>query len=262
MITLKNKNIQKEITLNNESLLLDNLSDKKIHITVSNNCNAVITQVNCNNLDIVLDVCDNSNLQFVILNTVESNLTRVINLNKSSNLKLININTTSLQEQSDIYLKEVNASYTVKSLSIQRATKSILKTNVYHDNKNTYSNIANYAVAFKGSNIHFDTNGIINKGNSKSTCIQLTKGIIPCDTSVVTTNPNLIINEYDVAAKHGSTIGKFNEDEIFYLMSRGLNKSESYHLILNGMIDPLLEEISIEETKQVLKNTIKKIIGD
>ena len=50
--------------------------------------------------------------------------------------------------------------------------------------------------------------------------------------------PNLFIDEEDVVANHSALIGTFSSDEIFYLMSRGISKEESFNLLL-------LTEISI-----------------
>lgn len=49
--------------------------------------------------------------------------------------------------------------------------------------------------------------------------------------------PNLFIDEYDVDAVHSATIGKFNKNEIFYLMTKGITKEESINLLIKGFLE-------------------------
>ena len=57
-----------------------------------------------------------------------------------------------------------------------------------------------------------------------SNAYQSLKGIIGSDRAVIEVNPILLIDEYDVKAGHGATIGKLDEFSLYYLMSRGLNR--------------------------------------
>ena len=49
--------------------------------------------------------------------------------------------------------------------------------------------------------------------------------------------PNLFIDEYNVNAKHSAIIGKFNEEEIFYLKTKGLSEKQALDLLINGFIE-------------------------
>ena len=54
-----------------------------------------------------------------------------------------------------------------------------------------------------------------------------------CNTSV---SPNMFIDLDDVEAKHGSVIGSFKEDQIFYLMSKGISYNDSLKLLIKGYL--------------------------
>ena len=56
--------------------------------------------------------------------------------------------------------------------------------------------------------------------------------------------PNLFIDEYNSYASHGAYIGKFDEEIIFYLQSRGINIDESNKLLTKGL---LLNHIKLNE---------------
>ena len=62
--------------------------------------------------------------------------------------------------------------------------------------------------------------------------------------------PILLIDYYDVKAYHGATIGKISDDDLFYLMSRGLTKEEAFMLIINGLIEPFVKRIHDESIKE------------
>ena len=65
----------------------------------------------------------------------------------------------------------------------------------------------------------------------------------------------IIIDEFDVVANHGASIGKMSDDSLFYLMSRGLTKEEASKIIIMGFINPLVDKIEDKETKEMLINS-------
>lgn len=66
------------------------------------------------------------------------------------------------------------------------------------------------------------------------------------EISVSDTFPDIIVENDDVSMAHEATAGKLNEDDIFYLCSRGLNKEEAEALIVNGFIQPIVKELPLE----------------
>ena len=69
-------------------------------------------------------------------------------------------------------------------------------------------------------------------------------------------NPQLQINEYDVAAGHSATVGRVDEEQLYYLMSRGLTKHESIELIIMSNIETALAEL---DNKKLAKSVLKQI---
>ncbi len=64
--------------------------------------------------------------------------------------------------------------------------------------------------------------------------------------------PILEIKNNDVKASHGSTTGRINEDEIFYLQSRGLSKKEAENIIVEGFFEKLLNQIEDTTIREVI----------
>ena len=95
---------------------------------------------------------------------------------------------------------------------------------------------------------------------SSSNCRQLSRGVVLDDESHIKSKPILLIDEFDCFASHGAAIGKLRDEDLFYLMSRGLNKNDAFLLILEGIIKPFIDNISIEELKETVLNNVKQMI--
>mgnify|MGYP001144955670 CR=1 FL=1 len=109
------------------------------------------------------------------------------------------------------------------------------KINVYHLDNNTSSDVFNRIVAKENSSNYFDINSYVDNGIKDCYLNQSTK-IVTLGDSDNRVNPNMFISEEDVTAIHSSTIGSINEEDLFYLMSRGISYNDSVKLIIKGMI--------------------------
>lgn len=121
---------------------------------------------------------------------------------------------------------------------------------IIHQAPNTIGNMTNIGIANKKGKIVLNGVEKIEKGMKQANAFQTLKGIITSDQAIVEVNPILLIDEFDVKAGHGATIGKIEEDQLYYLMSRGLNQRESEKLIINGFLKPIVDEIDDEPLKE------------
>jgi Fe-S cluster assembly protein SufB len=60
------------------------------------------------------------------------------------------------------------------------------------------------------------------------------------------TYPTIEIDEQDVTIGHEATVSKVGEEQLFYLMSRGLNEEEATTMVVSGFIEPLVKELPME----------------
>src|SRR5215204_3455002 len=133
------------------------------------------------------------------------------------------------------------------------------------------------SVAFAGDGQHQDAGGkvvhvapntssqIISKSISKGTGRSSYRGLVKvykgaenvcsnvvCDallldeTSRTDTYPYMEIEEERVSIGHEATVSKVAEEQIFYLMSRGLSEDEAMSMIVNGFIEPIAKELPLE----------------
>ena len=125
-----------------------------------------------------------------------------------------------------------------------------------HLGKNTKSNIISKSIAEKG--------GIANYRG----CVNITKdainskALIKCDTILLDdksksdTYPKNIVSNNESILEHEATVSKISDDELFYLMSKGLNENQAKELIIAGFIDDFKKELPMEyavELNRLLK---------
>ena len=60
------------------------------------------------------------------------------------------------------------------------------------------------------------------------------------------TYPVIEISENDTHIEHEARVSKIGEEQLFYLMSRGLSEEEASTMIVNGFIEPLVKELPME----------------
>jgi FeS assembly protein SufB len=79
-----------------------------------------------------------------------------------------------------------------------------------------------------------------------------TKSNVRCDALLLDENsrtdtyPTIRVEENQTEIGHEATVSKVGDDQLFYLMSRGLDESEAYSLIVNGFIEPITKELPME----------------
>lgn len=78
------------------------------------------------------------------------------------------------------------------------------------------------------------------------------KSFVRCDALLLDeqsrsdTYPVNIINEQDVTLGHEASVSKVGEQQLFYLMSRGLSEAQATSLVVNGFIEPIVKELPLE----------------
>jgi len=222
----------KIIPFDNSDILLDNNNNIKF----INNGDYYIEYIDSDNIsfNIVLEdnVCINL---FEYSNNKDINVDNKYTLNRNASLIISKFYANdSTNEIINIYLnkEKANIKYNFSSISSNSDKYTI---NIYHDGKKTSSDVFNRTVAKEGSSNIFDINSYVDNGVKDCYLNQQTK-IITLGDSNNKINPNMFIGEETTTAVHSSTIGSISEDDLFYMMSRGINYKDSVNLIIKGML--------------------------
>lgn len=85
---------------------------------------------------------------------------------------------------------------------------------------------------------------------------QSNKNLLLSNDARVDTKPQLEIFNDDVKCAHGATVGQLEEEELFYLLSRGLNDSLARNLLTYGFAEEIVNKIEIESIKKHLDEAV------
>ena len=99
-------------------------------------------------------------------------------------------------------------------------------------------------------------------GCKKSSGSELENCVLLSDTAKSKSLPMLLCTEEDVSGSHGVSTGKIDKEKIFYLMSKGLNKSDAIKLIVCANFNKILKNINDEEVKIELNKEIETKLID
>jgi Fe-S cluster assembly protein SufD len=95
----------------------------------------------------------------------------------------------------------------------------------------------------------------------KTDAYQQNRNLLLSRTARADSIPNLEIGANDVRCTHGATVGKVDEDEVFYIMCRGLTREDATRLIVEGFIDPQIEELPIAGMRDALRAEISERVS-
>jgi Fe-S cluster assembly protein SufB len=117
---------------------------------------------------------------------------------------------------------------------------------VYHIGENTSSLIVSKGIS-KGGGISSYRGFIkINQGAINSKTSVRCDGLMLDSESKATTFPSMEVEESQVEVAHEAAVGKIGEDQLFYLMSRGLSEDEATKMIVSGFIEPVVKQLPLE----------------
>ena len=98
---------------------------------------------------------------------------------------------------------------------------------------------------------------IVAQDAQKTEAYQANHNLLLSDTARVNTKPQLEIYADDVKCSHGATIGKLNEDEQFYMRSRGISLAEARFLQMISFVSPVFELVPEETERERLRNEVE-----
>jgi len=129
---------------------------------------------------------------------------------------------------------------------------------------NTSSTIISKSLARTGGKVNY--RGLVSMSKNATNC----KAKVECDTLILDdlsssdTIPTNIISNNTSTIEHEATVSKISEEQLFYLMSRGLSKEDATQMIILGFIEPFTRELPMEyavELNQLLKINMEGAIG-
>ena len=141
-----------------------------------------------------------------------------------------------------------------------------IAVDMHHDLPHCNSRQLFKGIAGGASKVDFYGKIIVAQDAQRTEAYQENHNILLSDGAKVDTKPQLEIYADDVKCSHGATIGRLNEDEQFYMRSRGITLEDAKVLQMISFIAPVLENIPEESYRESLasqfEESIRTIVHD
>ena len=132
------------------------------------------------------------------------------------------------------------------------------KTKVTHKSENCQSNQIYKGILNEESCGVYLSNTLVESQAQKTNGYQLSRGLLLSDKSKLYNKPQLKIYADDVKCSHGSTIGALDNNQLYYLQSRGLSEKDSQKLLIKAFCKDVLKNINDKESLKKIELQIDK----
>ena len=164
---------------------------------------------------------------------------------KRNQKKLIPFELLEKDKRLEVVLAGENASIEIIGLVLGKGSEEkSLEAYITHAAPNTKSNVNVRAVLRGKAKFDFRGNVKIEKGAKGADAYLRSDALLFDDAKMGDDTPALEILEPDVKAGHAATIGKVDEQMLFYLMTRGLSRKQAEKLLVEGFIKPIKEMLN------------------
>ena len=161
---------------------------------------------------------------------------------------------------SDLYGNGSHADMKVVALSSGKQVQGI-DTRVTNYGCNSIGNILQHGVILEKGTLTFNGIGHIIKGAKGADAQQESRVLMLSDQARSDANPILLIDENDVTAGHAASIGQVDPEDMYYLMSRGLDKATAERLVVRGFLGSVIVEIPVKEVRDEMIENIDIILA-
>lgn len=96
----------------------------------------------------------------------------------------------------------------------------------------------------------------VHKDAQGTVAYQKNNNILLTDDAKMDTKPQLEIYADDVKCSHGATVGRLNDDALFYMRSRGINKREAMLMLMFGFAHEVIRNIKVEALQERMDNLV------
>ncbi|NPA23608.1 MAG: hypothetical protein GXO23_04870 [Crenarchaeota archaeon] len=174
-----------------------------------------------------------------------------------SKIVIVYVTHSPIRRMDDQVIVELheNASSTLSSIIYGRVGEYRTETTAYLRGRESSSIIMSRMLGAQRARIE-SVSKIVAEGDESRGHIECL-GVPIDESSIITSVPVLEAHKMNVQLSHEAAIGKFSEEEITYLMSKGLSEDEAMQLLIRGFVS-----IDIEEIPQTLRAIVEKIVEE
>lgn len=133
-----------------------------------------------------------------------------------------------------------------------------VNTRVVNRGQQTVGNIVQRGILLDQSQLTFNGIGHIIHGAHGANAEQENRVLMLSDQARGDANPILLIDENDVLAGHAASIGQVDQEQMYYLMSRGIDAQTAQNLVIRGFLGPVIAGMPNNQMRQQLIATVER----
>ncbi len=169
------------------------------------------------------------------------------------------MNTGGALVRNDVHvvLSEEGSEATLNGLTLTAESQHVDNHTVIDHAKPHCSSHELYKGILDGSSRNvFSGKIIVRKDAQKTDAKQTNNNLILSDSAMVDTKPQLEIFADDVKCTHGATIGRLDEDALFYLRSRGIDKQTARSILTYAFASDMIHRVKVDALRDYLDSTL------
>lgn len=136
--------------------------------------------------------------------------------------------------------------------------EQIINSHVLNIGSQSKGNIFQHGAILDNSRLTFNGIGKIEKGAKDADAQQESRILMFSEGGRGDANPILLIDEYEVMAGHAASIGQIDQEQLYYLMSRGIDEKTAMKLAIRGFLGPVIQAIPLDTVKKELVENIER----
>ena len=244
---------------------IDTDRDLKLELEIADSGNAFFRIRNAGKIEINASVPEGKDVSVLFWNDsdqrIETLETYQVEKQGSLHLAYGECNAGDTDRNVEVSLEGKSAHADLNSASLARSRKDY-RMSVINRAERRSAEIKNYAVVLKDGKLMIDAIGKIVNGAVRSKSHQVSRALSFEEGQNTTILPELLIDENDVEASHAMSIGRVDVDQLYYMMSRGLDMKECTMPISLGYLLPIVDVISDTDMRLTLRNELERKITE
>lgn len=245
-----------------QKMVIDADMQLDIEVNPDENASLYIYMEKDVNVKYQIHVHENASLNLLIWNESQGMLSgeSFCERNAQLSFNLGELQDKNTKQKHLIHLCGEESRLNLKSANIIKNTKTY-EIVCLHEAPHTYSNMENYAIVYENGTFEMIDTGKIVKGAYGSESHQTSRALILDEHARCNITPELLIDENDVQASHATTMGQIDENQLYYLETRGLTQKQALGLITIGYLMPMAHVLEDEALNLELSTIIEKKVG-
>ena len=131
-----------------------------------------------------------------------------------------------------------------------------IASRVWHENEHTTADLVTRGVLDDEARSVYEGVQDVGTGAWDTSSYQRENTLMLSDDSEADASPKLIINNHDTEASHSATVGQVDEEDMFYMTSRGVDPERAKNMLVEGFFMPVLAEVAVDELRDDLDGLI------